>query len=259
MPQNTLIRQTPRPWDFLEPAMRPNEAHTIHGVLKAAGAGLVLSYRKGQILRGKTDGSNEWAKIGTSGYAGAPRIMKYSVLVNEDGAHQFTDSDTASWNPSGEIHEGSVDMYFKGFFKTQDLIGAGGTNEVQTLTFDSDVDGGTYTISFGAYTTDPIAWNANAAAIEDAIDALPNLDDGDVEVTGTGPFVFTFGGNYAGANVPLLVINISGLTDGGSPVTSDTTAIVETTPGAGLITGVGRLVSGTNSAGIIELGVGAPS
>lgn len=216
MPQNTAIRTTPRPWDFLEPAMRPNEAHTIHGILKPAAADAVIAYRKGQILRGKTDGSNEYAKIGTSGYAGAPRIMKYSVVVNDLGQQQYTDQDTASWNINGELHEGSIDMYFKGFFKTQDLIGAGGTNEVQTLTFDGDIDGGTYTIKFGAYTTEPLAWNANAATIEDALDALPNLDDGDVEVTGTGPFVFTFGGNYAGANVPMIVIGLSGLTDGGS-------------------------------------------
>ena len=259
MPQNTAIRTTPRAWDFLEPAMRPKEALTTHGVLLAADADEYISYRKGQILRGKTDGSNLWAKIGTSGYAGSPRIMKYSVLVNEDGDWQMSDSGVETWNQNGEIHEGSVDMYFAGYFKTQDLIGAGGTNEVQTLTFDADVDGGTFTIQFGAYTTAAIAFDATSAEIETALDLLPNLDDGDVEVTGDGPHVFTFGGNYAGANVPLLVIDISDLTDGGSPVTGDTTAVVETTPGAGLLTGVGRLVSGTSSAGIMQLGVGAPS
>lgn len=246
-------------WDFLEPAMDPNRARTIHGKLLAPGAGLFTVYRKGQILLGKNDGSNEYAKIGTSGYAGRPRIMKYSCIVNEDGDYQLTDQDSASWDDHRFTHSGSIEMYYCGYFKAQDLIGAGGTNEVQTLTFDADVDGGTYTLSFGAYTTDPLAWNADAATIENALDALPNLDDGDVEVTGTGPFVFTFSGNYAGSNVPMLVIDISELTDGGGAVVGDTTAIVETTPGAGLLTGVGRLVSGTSVAGIVDLGVGAPA
>lgn len=257
MPQNLVKRIDGAPWDFLEPAMHPDYARTDHGKLKAAASDDVLMYPKGQILRGKTDGSNEWAKIGESGYAGPVRIMKWSVLVNDDGAYQLTEED--AWNSLRETFEGSIDFYYQGFFKTQDLIGAGGTNEVQTLTFDADVDGGTYTLTFGDYTTAALAWNANAAAIEAALDLLPNLEDGDIEVTGTGPFVFTFGGNYAGANVPMIVIDIGDLTDGGVPVTGDTTAIVDTTPGAGLLTSVGRLLRGTSVSGIMQLGVGNPS
>lgn len=256
MSQMTVKRTDGPTFDFLEPAMNPEYARTMHGVLLAPGSG-VTSYRKGQILLGKNDGTNTFAKIGTAGYAGRPRIMKYSVLVNADGHYQMTDKD--AWQANYAIHEGSVDMYYRGYFKTQDLIGAGGTNEVQTLTFDADVDGGTYTLKFGPYTTEALAYNANAAAIEDALDALPNLDDGDVEVTGSGPFTLTFGGNYAGANVPMIEIDISDLTDGGGPVAGDTTAITEATPGAGLLTGVGSLIMGTSVSGIMQLGVGAPS
>jgi hypothetical protein len=257
MPQKDVIRTMGPEWDFLEPAMHPDYARTDHGVLVPAGAGAVLAYRKGQILRGKTDGSNLWAKLGTSGYAGPPRIMKYSVLINEYGQYQYTDQDAWDWVRGR--HEGSIDFYYQGFFKTQDLIGAGGTNEVQTLTIDADVDGGTYTLKFGAYETAPIAYNALAADIENALDALGIFADGDVEVTGLGPFVFTFGGNYAGANVPLLVVDPSELTDGGGAVASDTTAVVETTPGAGLLTGIGKIVRGTSANGIMQLGVGAPA
>jgi hypothetical protein len=256
MPQKDVIRTFGPEWDFLEPAMHPSYARTDHGVLVPAGAGAVLSYRKGQILRGKTDGSNLFGKLGTSGYAGPPRIMKYSVLVDSRGYYQMTETD--AWDSNKATHEGSIDFYYQGFFKTQDLIGAGGTNEVQTMTIDADVDGGTYTLKFGAYETAPIAWNALAADIEDALDALGIFADGDVEVTGLGPFVFTFGGNYAGGNVPLLVVDGSELTDGGAAI-DDGATMVETTPGAGLLTGIGKIVRGTSANGIMQLGVGAPA
>lgn len=254
--QTDIVRDTTRVWDFLEPAMNPDAARTDHIVLLAAGAGLYLSYKKGQIVRQKNDGTNSWAKIGTSGYGGPCRILKYSYLVDEYGDHQMTESLT--WNANGQKFEGSVDAYYQGFFKTQDLIGAGGTNEVQTLTLDTDVDGGTFTISFGGYPASaPIAWNATAAQIEAALLLVtPSLAAADITSSGSagGPHTFTFVGNYAGANVPLLQIDITGLTDGGVAVTADTTAVVETTPGAGLLTEVGRLVRGTSSSGIMELG-----
>ncbi len=238
--------------------MNPAQARTDHVVLLKAGAGLAVAYRKGQIVRQKTDGSNEFAVIGTAGYAGPPRILKYSCLVNDAGQRQMTDLPT--WNADAEIFEGSVDAYYQGFFKTQDLIGAGGTNEVQTLTFDADVDGGTYKLSLFGYQTAPIAWNANAAAIETALlAACPLILNADITVAGTGPYTFTFAGAWAGANIPLIVLDASGLTDGGIAVANDTTAIAETTPGAGLLTGVGRLVRGTSSAGIMELGAATPA
>lgn len=256
MSQNQVLRTNARVFDFLEPAMNPEYARTDHGVLKPAGAGTVVSYRKGQIVMQKDDGTNEWAKIGEAGYTGPPRIVKYSVLVNEDGAYQFSEKD--AWNDLDNINEGSVDLYYQGYFKTQDLVGSGGTNEVQTETIDAAVDGGTRTLKFGPYTTEPIAFDAVAADIQAALLLLPNLASGDVVVSGLGPFVYTFGGAYAGSNVPLLEVDGSELTDGGVAV-EDGSTIVETTPGAALLTGVGRLVRGTSSSGIMQLGVGTPS
>lgn len=260
--QTELVRDTGITWDFLEPAMNPDYARTDHGVLEVAGAGLYVPYRKGQILRQKTDGTNVWAKIGTSGFAGPPRIMKYSVLVNDAGKYQMTDS--ATWDSNRQVYDAlSIDMYYQGFFKTQDLIGAGGTNEVQTLTLDVDVDGGTFKVSFGNYPfTAPIAWNATAAQIETALLLVtPVLTAADITSAGIagGPHTFTFANAWAGANVPLLLLDITGLRDGGLVVTADATAVVETTPGAGLLTGVGRLVRGTSSSGIMELGAATPA
>lgn len=258
--QNQILRSVPRKWDFLEPAMNPDEARTDHIVLTDAASDTFVSYPVGQIVKQKNDGTNEFAKVGTSGFGGPARIIKYPVLVNDEGQHQKTDELT--WDTGRDVFEGSVAAYYKGFFKTQDLVGAGGTNEVQTLTLDADVDGGTFTITFDGYTTAPIAWNATAANIEAAIvAAAPTVSASDITSSGSagGPHTFTFVGNYAGRNVPLMVLDITGLTDGGVAVTADATAMVETTAGAGLLTGVGRLVRGTNSAGIMELGAATPA
>lgn len=244
--QNTILRQTPRVWDFVEPAINPSHARTDHIVLKPAGAGLVLLYPKGQIVLQKNDGTNSWAKIGTSGYGGPARILKYPVLIDENGRYQITEKVT--WQSHFDIFDGSVDAYYQGFFKTQDLVGAGGTNEVQTETVTAT--GGTRALSFMGYKTAPIAFDASAATIKAAmLAAIPVLATGDIAITGT--YIYTFGGNYAGANVPPLVVDPALLTGG-------TSAIVETTPGAGLLTGVGRLVRGTLSAGIMELGAATP-
>lgn len=238
--------------------MNPDQARTDHIALLAAGSGLYVAYRKGQIVKQKNDGTNSFAKVGTAGYGGPARILKYSYLVNDAGAHQMTDVST--WGLDRQVYEGSVDAYYQGFFKTQDLIGAGGTNEVQTLTFDADVDGGTFTLSWQGYTTAPIAWDATSAAIKAAmLLAMPILLTADITVAGDGPHTFTFTGAWAGANVPAITIDISALTDGGVAVTADATAIVETTPGAGLLSGVGRLVRGTSSSGIMELGAATPA
>lgn len=259
--QTTQLRSTPQVWDFLEPAQAPEFARTDHGVLKPAGAGLYLSYPAGQILKQKNDGTNSWGKVGTSGYGGPPRILKYSLLVDENGLYQMTLSQT--WDSHKDRFDAnSVEMYYRGYFKTQDLIGAGGTNEIQTLTLDTDVDGGTFRLTWMGYQTAAIAWNESAANIKAAmLLAIPVLGTADITVAGSagGPYTFTFSGVWAGANVPLITINISALTDGGSAVAGDTTAIVETTPGAGLLTGVGRLIRGTSSSGLMALGEATPA
>lgn len=120
MPQNTPIRTTGRTWDFLEPAMHPNQARTDHGVLLAAGAGATIVYPKGQVLCQKDDGTNVWAKVGTAGYTGPKRVLKYPVVVDEFGRYQFGATFYAVGN---ETFEGSIDFYYQGFFKTQDLVG----------------------------------------------------------------------------------------------------------------------------------------
>lgn len=259
MSQQTPFRVNDTRWDFLEPAMNPNHARTKHGVLAPAGAGLYVRYPKGQVIRQKTDGTNEWAKIGVAGYAGPPMIIKQPLLVNDAGNWQLNNG--VAPIPDAEFMKGSIDAYYQGFFRCEDIVSAGGTNEVQTLTLDAAVDGGTFTFTFGAFTTAAIAWNATAAVIEAAlVAAVPSLLAADITSAGIagGPHTFTFVGNYAGSNALPLVLDPAGLTDGGVAFYG-TTAVVETTPGAGLLTGVGRIVQGTSSVGIFELGAATPA
>lgn len=106
--------------------------------------------------------------------------------------------------------------------------GLASVNEVQTV----DVIGstaGTYTISFDGETTAAIAYNASAAAVQAALELLSNVQPGDIVVTG-GPgnaalLTLTFGGQYAGMNVPAVTLGTGSLT-GGTP------AVVTTVAGA---------------------------
>lgn len=112
-----------------------------------------------------------------------------------------------------------------------------GTNEVQTVTITGTPTGGTFTLTFAGQTTAAIAFNASAANVVSALEALSNIDAGDVSATGGAlpgaAVVVTFAGRYAGINVPVMTGDGALLT-GGTPVLTITT----TTAGGGG-TGVG--------------------
>lgn len=100
----------------------------------------------------------------------------------------------------------------------------GRSNEVQEFDL-GEATAGTFTISCDGETTAAIAYDATAAAVQAALEALSNIDPGDVMVTG-GPLpgtavVISFGGRHAGKDVPEITIDDSGLT--GATVTIATT------------------------------------
>jgi hypothetical protein len=83
------------------------------------------------------------------------------------------------------------------------LCAPAGTNEVQTATITGTPTGGTYTLTFDGQSTTALPRTSTNAQIQAALEVLPNVDPGDITVTGTypGPFTFTFGGQYASRNV----------------------------------------------------------
>lgn len=107
-------------------------------------------------------------------------------------------------------------------------------DEVQTLSLPSVPTGGTFTLTYAGQTTANIAWNANAAAVQSALEGLSNIAPGDVVCTGGAlpgtPVVITFGGSLADQDISLITGdgtlltgttggNISGIT---TPVTGST-------------------------------------
>jgi hypothetical protein len=95
------------------------------------------------------------------------------------------------------------------------------TSEIQTVTITGTPTGGTFTLSFAGETTAAIAYNATAAAVKTALDALGDVNSSDLTVTGTqlpgGTVSVTFGGQYSGDNVPAMTAASGSLTGGSSP------------------------------------------
>jgi hypothetical protein len=108
-------------------------------------------------------------------------------------------------------------------------------NEVQTLT-----QGGSgltsFTLTWDGETTASIAQAATGATVQTALEALSNIEPGDVTVTGVagGPYTVTFTGDLQGQNVPAITTTPTGgsgtvvvatATGGGSGVTDGSDAL----------------------------------
>jgi len=96
------------------------------------------------------------------------------------------------------------------------ILGTGtAVNEVQTIT-PTAVTAGTYQLVLDGYSTTPLAFNANNAAVQAALEALPNVGVGGI-VVGGGPqnsaaTTYTFSNQLGGLHTALLQVNASALT-----------------------------------------------
>jgi len=113
----------------------------------------------------------------------------------------------------------------------------GPQNEVQTITISAT--GGVWQAVRGGATSTPIAWNATAATLQAALEAMNTVATDEIVVTGgpgaSAPYTLTHSGHQSAAtDVAQLTTVATGLTGGGS------TAIVATTitgrAGTGTIT-----------------------
>jgi PKD repeat protein/type 1 glutamine amidotransferase len=100
------------------------------------------------------------------------------------------------------------------------------TSETQTVRV-NNATGGTFTLTFQGQTTAPIPYNATNAQTRAALEALSNISDQDIGVTGnainTGNQTVAFDGQFAQQDVPLLTADTSGLT-GTNPAVAIATA-----------------------------------
>lgn len=119
---------------------------------------------------------------------------------------------------------------------------AGRVAEVQTVTVTGAPTGGTFTLTVEGSTTGGIAYNASAAAVQAALEALASVEPGDITVTGAdgGPYTLTF--NRGGGNVAQLTASGASLTGGTTPsVTVATTTQGASTGSGGTQTPTGHL------------------
>ncbi|MBF9135318.1 hypothetical protein I0C86_41445 [Plantactinospora sp. S1510] len=104
---------------------------------------------------------------------------------------------------------------------------AGSTSEAQTVTITGTPTGGTFTLTWDGQTSGAIAYNATASAVQTALEAMSNINPGDVSVSGGPgpgtPYVVAFAGRYVGDNVPQMTASGASLTGGSSPAVGVTT------------------------------------
>jgi hypothetical protein len=107
------------------------------------------------------------------------------------------------------------------------------TNQVQTVTITGTPTGGTFTLAFNGAVTAAIAFNATAATVKAALEALPNVGAGATTVTGGPgpgtPWIVTFVGNGLDGNNWPVMVAVGSFTGGVTPAATPTI----TTPGTG--------------------------
>ncbi|MBA2116784.1 hypothetical protein [Bremerella alba] len=87
--------------------------------------------------------------------------------------------------------------------------GGDGVNMIQQIRLPAGLTGGTFTLSFEGQTTGNLTLDESAADVESALEALSNIDSGQVSVSGpdSGPWLVEFIGTRASSTQTLLTGN----------------------------------------------------
>lgn len=141
-----------------------------------------------------------------------------------------------------------------GFGVAASPSGGAAANEVQTITIDAT--GGTFTITVPTYdglpagTTPALAWNASAATVRAALEAI--VGEGNVAVSlASLVYTITFQNDLASFNMPALTTNAALLTGGAS-----TAVVATTTPGTNYSQAISRIGVGTYQGPLTSIIVG---
>lgn len=85
------------------------------------------------------------------------------------------------------------------------------TTEIQQVSLEGEASGGTFRLSFRDQETAPIPWNATATELQEALEHLETIGQGNVAVAlgktsahNPGVWLVTFTGSLGGIDVPLL-------------------------------------------------------
>ena len=126
----------------------------------------------------------------------------------------------------------SQDGVVSGTFDTVRDGASGSINEQQEVTLTGSPAGGTFTLTYDGQTTSGIAYNASAATVKTALEALSNIGSGDVAVDGDagGPWTVTFQGALAATNVVEMTGSGASLTGGATQTYTTTTSTTPSGP-----------------------------
>lgn len=131
-----------------------------------------------------------------------------SVSVTRSGQAflvEFTGVDGNANVPqmTASVMSGSVSLTITIYADVTDPATGDPVDEVQVVSITGTATGGTFTLTYSGQTTGNIAYDASAATVDAALEALSNIGAGDVAVTGSagGPWTVTFGTALAGTNV----------------------------------------------------------
>ena len=132
----------------------------------------------------------------------------------------LTDTSGVVFDGDGDGTPGGI---YNFWFRTAATAGTEDVNEQQQFDI-AGATAGTFTLTFEGEETNPIAFDASAAAVQTELEMLSNLDAGDVVVSGAqlpdGPITIEFTGNLAATDVGQIALDATGLTDGTPTVTT---------------------------------------
>jgi hypothetical protein len=207
---------------------------SVEGRVDYNGLAYVLSGLFGQPTITDLGGSPNayqwvWTWNGRRPNRPVPYTIHYGFADSADVATGFIFNTLEISGGRADGFDVSGDGFAKALLAGQTMGGL--TNERQTLTITGTPTGGDFTITAYGETTAPIAYNASATTVRDALLALNAFESGDIAVAGGAlpgsAITIDFQQIYAGQDVPLMTADGGGLTGGTSP---DAT-IAETTPG----------------------------
>lgn len=113
------------------------------------------------------------------------------------GPYRIQATGSAELRPSGEWGGFSVDLMGGDTGMWYNPPVTTGTDEIQVVSLQGQPSGGTFTLTFEGQTTAAIAYDADAATLEAALEALSNIAVGEVDVTllAAGQWQVTFAKN----------------------------------------------------------------
>ncbi|HNR35577.1 MAG TPA: hypothetical protein PKO36_10380 [Candidatus Hydrogenedentes bacterium] len=183
------------------------------------------TYDRGSAFRDilPETGRERWTDIGDTAVAGS-MITQWST--NEPTATPFGMIGKLEWIRRTLMAYPTIDIVHLGLGGNDYIRGnfeafiAYTPFEWQTIVFRGGPEGGSFTLTFQGQTTAPLPLGASSAEVQSALEALPAIGAGNIEVEdarGLPTYFCTFKGVFANTAVPLMTANGSGLNGGTSP------------------------------------------